>query len=432
MAEPLPPNVAVPETSTAATVLMGLALVALFLLPAFLNGFPWVMDDSIAYSGQGVNWMRAKTAAVLIAPLHGLIGYWALPVFNAVVNAAAWLLLIRSFDLRGYWLILPLAVLALQPLYTSAVLVDSWFFAAVVFLIVSIRNKSPFLALSAGILFSGHASGLILASVLAVLVALLFGFRKAMVMPVLAIATSIGVSSFLDAKYFPETPSLGRTFLAARLFSVQPVLLRGECERSNAAVLCDAASLIETIRERPENAGRRDFFWDLMRAFPDRFELAAFERDHAWPIIRAAITQMPLETADIILRDFLSFYGTGTRLDFIARLNEPMPEPFSTSWQAQGIWQSDANLAGLTGLRWVLYASLAVALMVGWRGTGDENGRWLFILLLICLANDSLFAVVSGPPDRYHHRILPLIAAATCLLVLARQRRDAATAAQWK
>ena len=270
------------------------------------------------------------------------------------------------------------------------------------------------------------------AKVLAVLVALLFGFRKAMVMPVLAIATTIGVSSFLDAKYFPETPSLGRTFLAARLFSVQPELLRGECERSNATVLCDAASLIEKIRERPENAGRRDFFWDLMRAFPDRFELAAFERDHAWPIIRAAITEMPLETADIILRDFLSFYGTGTRLDFIARLNEPMPEPFLNSLQAQGIWQSHANLAGLTGLRWVLYACLAVAFVVGWRRIVDENRRWLFILLLICLANDSLFAVVSGPPDRYHHRILPLLAAATCLLVLAHERRDAGTSPQWK
>jgi hypothetical protein len=432
MAEPLPPNAAVPKTSNATTTLIGLSLVALFLLPALLNGFPWVMDDSIAYSGQGVNWMRAKTAAVLIAPLHGLIGYWALPVFNAAVNAAAWLLLIRSFHLRSYWLVLPLAVLALQPLYTSAVLVDSWFFAAVVFLIVSVRKNSPFLALFAGILFSGHASGLILASVLALLIAIFFGIRKAIVMPVLAIVTTVGVSSFLDAKYFPETPSLGRTFLAARLFSVQPVLLRAECERSNTAVLCDAASLIETIRERPENAGRRDFFWDVMRAFPDRFELATFERDHAWPIIRAAITQMPLETGDIILRDFLSFYGTGTHLDFIAHLNEPMPQPFANSWQAQGIWQSEANLAVLTGLRLLLYASLAAAFVFGWRRTDDDKRRWLFILLLICLANDSLFAVVSGPPDRYHHRILPLMAAATCLLVLAQQRRDVQTSPQRK
>ncbi len=146
-------NAIAPGMSAGATALMFLSLVALFLLPAWLNGFPWVMDDSIAYSGQGVNWMRAKTAAVLVAPLYGLIGYWALPVFNAVVNAAAWLLLIRSFDLRAYWLVLPLAVLALQPLYTSAVLVDAWFFAAVVFLIVSIRSKSPFLALSAAFSF---------------------------------------------------------------------------------------------------------------------------------------------------------------------------------------------------------------------------------------------------------------------------------------
>lgn len=408
--------------SAGATALMFLSLVALFLMPAWLNGFPWVMDDSIAYSGQGVNWMRAKTAAVLVAPLYGVIGYWALPVFNAVVNAAAWLMLIRSFDLRAYWLVLPLAVLALQPLYTSAVLVDAWFFAAVVFLIVSIRSKSPFLALSAGILFSGHASGLMLAGVLTVLVALFFGVRKAGVMPVLAIATAIVVSSFLNAKYYPDTPSLSRTFLAARLFSVKPELLRLECDRSSEKVLCEAADLIETIRHRPENAGRRDFFWDLMRAFPDRFELAAFERDHAWPIILTAITTMPLETATLMLQDFFSFYGTGTRLDFASRLNEPMPQPFSTSWQAKGVWETDSHLALLTGLRMLLYACLAVALITGWQRLDRDTRLWLAILLLVSLANDGLFAVVSGPPDRYHHRILPLLAGAAALLLLSNRR----------
>ena len=421
-----------PQASIASTALLGLCLMVLFLLPALLNSFPWVMDDSIAYSGQGVNWMRAKTAAVLVAPLHSLIGYWALPVFNAVVNAAAWMLLIRSFDLRGVWLIPPLALLALQPLYTSAVLVDAWFFAAVVFLIVSIRNRSPFLALSAGILFSGHASGLILALLMAVFVAVFFGVRKALMMPVLAIVTTISVSSLLDAKYFPDTPSLGRTFLAARLFSVEPELLRAECRRTGKTVLCDAAGFIEEIRMRPENAGRRDFFWDLMRAFPGRFELAAFERDHAWPVIQTAVTKMPFETAEIILRDFASFYGTGTRLDFIARLNEPMPEPFASSWQARGVWEEDGHLAVLTGLRLLLYTCLALALVVGWRASSGELRRWLFVILLICLANDALFAIVSGPPDRYHHRILPLLAAAISLLLLAQDRPEVRTPAPRK
>ncbi|MCZ8180456.1 MAG: hypothetical protein O9309_15650 [Rhizobium sp.] len=425
-------NAIAPGMSAGATALMFLSLVALFLLPAWLNGFPWVMDDSIAYSGQGVNWMRAKTAAVLVAPLYGLIGYWALPVFNAVVNAAAWLLLIRNFDLRAYWLVLPLAVLALQPLYTSAVLVDAWFFAAVVFLIVSIRSKSPFLALSAGILFSGHASGLILACVLTVLVALFFGIRKAGVMPVLAIGTAIVVSSFLNAKYYPDTPSLSRTFLAARLFSVKPELLRLECERTSQKVLCEAADLIETIRHQPENAGRRDFFWDLMRAFPGRFELAAFERDHAWPIIRTAITTMPLETTTLMLQDFFSFYGTGTRLDFASRLNEPMPQPFAASWQAKGVWETDSHLAMLTGLRLLLYACFAVALITGWQRLDRDTRLWIAILLLVSLANDGLFAVVSGPPDRYHHRILPLLASATALLLVTNRRHHTDTSSTGK
>ena len=183
---------------------------------------------------------------------------------------------------------------------------------------------------------------------------------------------------------------------------------------------------------RPENAGRRDFFWDLMRAFPGRFELAAFERDHAWPVIQTAVTKMPFETAEIILRDFASFYGTGTRLDFIARLNEPMPEPFASSWQARGVWEEDGHLAVLTGLRLLLYTCLALALVVGWRASSGELRRWLFVILLICLANDALFAVVSGPPDRYHHRILPLLAAAISLLLLAQDRPEVRTPAPRK
>lgn len=426
MAESLPtgPDLAShrPSNGALATAILGAALIALFLLPAWLNGFPLVMDDSIAYSGQGVNWMRPKTAAVLIAPLYGMIGYWALPVFNAIVNAAAWLLLIRSFDIAKPWVVLPLAVLSLQPLYTSAVLVDSWFFAAVIFLIVSIRMKSPLLALVAGILLSGHGSGLILAIVLAVLVTVAFGIRKGLVMPLLAIVTAIAVSAMLNAKYFPETPSLSRTFLAARLFSVEPDLLRSECQRSSQPVYCEAADLIEDIRQRPENAGRRDFFWDMMRAFPDRFDLIDFERNHAWPIIQTAMTQMPLQTAELILADFLSFYGPDTRLDFIAQLNEPMPSPFDRSWQAKGLWQSSPVLVALTGLRLVLYAALIGALFTGWQRASRDNRRWFLVLLLLCLANDGLFAVVSGPPDRYHHRILPVLGAMATILLMARDR----------
>ena len=40
------------------------------------------------------------------------------------------------------------------------------------------------------------------------------------------------------------------------------------------------------------------------------------------------------------------------------------------------------------------------------------------LIILLCLANDVSFALLSGPPDRYHHRILALLAT-TAMIALA-------------
>lgn len=406
-----------------AVIFMGLT--GIFLLPAALNGFPLVMEDSIGYSGQGVGWIRSATAAVLIARVYEVIGYWALPLFNALINAAAWVLLLRAFNFRSAWLILPVSFLALQPLYTSAVLVDAWFFPAIIFLIVSVRWKSPFLALSAGVLLSGHGSGLLLGVAFLVLAALLLGFRRAALMPLLAIATTVGINAYLDHKFFPELPPLSKTFVAARFFSVHTDLLRRECSRSGEALLCDSADLIDQLKTLPENDGRRDYFWDMARTYQERFSLIEFEREHAKPIILDALSFRVFDTAFVIAGDFLSFYGPGTKLDFNAKLGEPMPPAYDKTHQAEGFWTEDGTRAGLTALRFALYVVVVAAFLFGWQQTSSENLKWIVLIVLICLANDALFAILSGPPDRYHHRILPLYAAAACLMWLPGRNREA-------
>lgn len=397
---------------------MGVALTLMFLLPALINRFPLVMEDSIGYSGQGVGWIRSKVPPILIAPLYGLIGYWALPLLNAVVNAAAWLLLIKGFRMRSEWLVLPFAAAALQPIYTSAVLVDAWFFPAVVFLVFSVKWSSPFLALAAGLLFAGHGSGLPLAIVFIVITGLAFGLRSIR-MTLLTIAMMVSANAFVNQKYFPEVPPMSKTFLAARLFSVHPELLRNECKRSSNQVLCESADLVEELKRQPETTGRRDYFWDLARVFKERFNLMEFERDHAKAIILDGLSHRPLETAIVVIEDFFSFFGPGTKLDFNASLSEPMPTAYYGSLQADGFWQDDQTRTLLTASRFVLYLACIAAIALGWRSSSDVNRKWFVIVILMCLANDALFALLSGPPDRYHHRILPLYAAASCILWLS-------------
>jgi hypothetical protein len=388
------------------------------MMPALINRFPLVMEDSIGYSGQGVGWIRSKVPPILIYPLYRIMGYWALPLFNAVVNAAAWLLLIYGFRMRKAWLVLPFAVAALQPIYTSAVLVDAWFFPAVVFLVFSVKWSSPFLGLAAGLLLAGHGSGLPLAVTFILMAAVLFGL-KAVRMTFLALVMMVSANTFVNYKYFPDTPPMSKTFLAARLFSVHPELLRHECERSGNEVLCEAALLVAELKQAPETAGRRDYFWDLARILKERFDLRDFERNHAKAIILDGLTYRPFATALVVVQDFFSFYGPGTKLDFNAVLSEPMPPAYDRSLQAEGLWQDDQTRTLLTGLRFIFYAAFIAAVAVGWRSSTQDTRKWFFVVVLMCLANDALFALLSGPPDRYHHRILPLYAAAACILWLA-------------
>ncbi|KQV70155.1 hypothetical protein ASC90_08450 [Rhizobium sp. Root1220] len=400
-----------------------LLLVALLLIPLLINGFPLVMDDSIAYSGEGVGWIRSNTAAVVIAPLYNLLGYWALPLFNAVLVAAAWLLFCRSFAFRDLLVLaLPLSVLALLPLYVSAVLVDTWFFAAIVFLIVAVRRKSPLLAILVGILFSSHGSGLLLVLPFSILMTVAFRRWQLFAMPAIAIVTLLLVNGALERKYFPDVPRLGETFLASRLFSIHPELLRRQCQRSGDAALCIAADYVAELRSDPANAGRRDFFWDVARRFPQAFQLVRFERYHARPIIVDGLTYRPVESSRVILGDFLSFYGPETLLDFIPVLTEPMPAGFYQSAQGKGLWQSDMFRHSATVCRYALYLLVALAVIRAGRALAREERIWVALLLLMAVGNDLLFAIVSGPPDRYHHRILPLLGLVVLLATNAIQR----------
>ncbi|MFP3544914.1 hypothetical protein SB748_15700 [Rhizobium sp. SIMBA_035] len=401
-----------------------LLLVVMLLAPMLVNGFPLVMDDSIAYSGQGVGWIRSNTAAVLIAWPYRLIGYWALPLFNTVLAAIAWLLFCRSFSLPHLFVLaLPLSLLSLQPLYASAVLVDSWFFSAVVLLIVAIRWQSPFLAMLSGVLLSGHASGLLLVMPFSLLAALMFRNVRLLAMPALALATLLLVNTGLERRYFPDVPRLAQTFLASRFFSIHPALLTRQCERSGDRALCDAADYVVQLKADPANAERRDFFWDIARQFPNAFPLDRFERQHARAIIVDGLTYRPMETAIVVARDFLSFYAPQTALDFIPVLTEPMPSRFYQSAQPQGLWQSEAVRNLCTALRYALYLATASALVWAWRRLTRDETIWIILLLSLCLGNDLLFAVISGPADRYHHRILPLLGLVALVAIAAIQRQ---------
>ena len=125
----------------------------------------------------------------------------------------------------------------------------------------------------------------------------------------------------------------------------------------------------------------------------------------------------PVPLARTIFLDFLSYYGPATQFDFQPVLSEPFPESFYASHQAKGFFAAVPVELGATILRYGCYLVFAAALFFGWRRTGADIRRTIIGIGLIAIANDALFALLSGPPDRYHHRILPLLAIGTVLLI---------------
>ncbi|MBU2604819.1 MAG: hypothetical protein KKC43_02880 [Alphaproteobacteria bacterium] len=399
-----------------------LLLFVVLLGPALINAFPLVMEDSIAYSGQGPHWMRGKSAAVLVALPYRLAGYWALPLINCAMNAAAWILLVRIFSIRpNPFLVLLLACVSLQPLYASAVLVDAWFFPAVVLLLSAGRLPPVFVGALAGLLLSSHGSGHVMACVFAILAAGLCRSHRLVLAALVAAIIAFGFNLLLDSAYATNQPRLAKTFPAARAFSVQPELLAREAERSGDPMMAEAAGILRELEKDPALSARRDLFWDIWKQTEGRFDLAKFEQEHAGSIIRDAFVYRPFGLLLSIGKDYTSFYGPDTRLDFQPVLSEPFPSGFDASLQAEGFFMGPAVRHVATALRYACYLTFLVSLWFGWRVAPASLRKVIAGAVLLLIANDAMFAILSGPPDRYHHRALPLLAAAALLLLSQRR-----------
>jgi hypothetical protein len=182
---------------------------------------------------------------------------------------------------------------------------------------------------------------------------------------------------------------------------------------------------VEHARATPSGAERRDFFWDVAQALSPRFDLVAFEQEHAGAIILDGLSWEPSKTIKAVAADFVSFYTPGTWFDFRADLHEPMPEAYYQSRQyTEGLMQKPEIETVATAARFALYAVVIGVLCRRWRYIDPASARWIALLILLCLANDVSFAVLSGPPDRYHHRILALLATTAMIALADRPARE--------
>jgi hypothetical protein len=89
--------------------------------------------------------------------------------------------------------------------------------------------------------------------------------------------------------------------------------------------------------------------------------------------------------------------------------------------QAEGFFMAPAVRQVATALRYACYLTFLVSLWFGWRVAPASLRKVIAGAVRLLIANDAMFAILSGPPDRYHHRALPLLAAAALLLLSQRR-----------
>jgi hypothetical protein len=397
-------------------------LTAVFMAPAFGNLAPLLMEDSVAYSGANFHWMRSRIPTLLASGLYQLIGIWALPFINSLLNASAWLILRQWLGLKiSIWFIAIIAAASLSPLYTSAVLVDSWFFPATVFLIYGMEKNHRLLIAFAAVLFAAHGSSLILVPVLLILYSIIWRRWPQIWNVFLVFVVVFGSNTLIDRLCCSSMPRLSTIFVASKAFSADPNLLTLRAIETGDPDVAYAAKYMQTAAARDELAkGRKDLFWDIWNSDRQRFDIIAFEKKHAGPIVIEAILHRPLLLIRSGIQDFISYYAWPATLDFRAAHETPWPDILARSWQSSGVFES-TFLSYLTGsLSLGIVAAAAFFGLVNHHKITVEQKAFVLLAIVMILANDLVFAFLSGPPDRYHHRALPL-AGATIIIFIAAQ-----------
>lgn len=407
-------------------VLIFTTLFLILALPMAINGYPLVMEDTAAYAGYTLDYtQRPLLPALWMGAGYSLVGFWALPIFNCALNAFAWVMLIRSYELKvPVFVLFGLIVLSLQPLYTSAGLVDAWFFPAVVFTLVGALKKKIIWIVFSGLLLSSHGSGVYLFLPMAVIVLLVMRDKLLAGGFLLAVIISFCTQLALTQIYQDGEPLMSEAFLAGRFISAEPRLLMEYAETVEDEGIQAASEFVTDFDTETSASVYGITVWEIWRGTSGKFNLKEFQDNHAGTLIVNGITDYPVEIIGAILKDWASFYVGGTHLDFISKLNdatmeETLPEAYYSSLQWQGFWIDKKTGAAITIMRITLYAVLMLIILRYYRALAKHSIALIVCLFLLILGNDLFFAIVSGHPDRYHHRSLVFFAVICALVISA-------------
>lgn len=426
---------------TGAAIVFGAAL---FMLPAMLNGFPFLSPDSSRYLAHIVRLWSSPYYGWLIYPLHFDKFVWGVVIAQCLILSHMLLVVTRlhaspSHD-KAVFVVLTICLTAFSSLPYFSGLIMPDIFAAIMFLALyllvfhfgelSLGEKVYFLAL-ASISVSIHFSHIPIAiPTIPVAAVLLYWLRRSgrlvatrvvlMTIPLMLAASAFFLANlivFASPAVFPSGPN----FLLGNMIEYGPA-------RHYLEAACPAAGykVCPYVNQLPATANK--FLWtqDFLLG---RLDFTAVGQE-ASDIVLNTIKTRPIEVAHMLARNSLlalASYAPATDLQFFERFDAEMTAALAPFGPAtQEAWHQSAEHRGqvphllLERIQDVVMPVTALLLAVGcllaYRRR-DVSSCTLALFVGSAYVGNAVFcSFTSGIWDRYQARLSWLLVLAAILL----------------
>jgi hypothetical protein len=404
----------------------------LLLLPAILNGFPFLFPDSWGYSGACPDELRSPVLGCTMRPFTWAGGNWAYAVVQSAATAAAMTLLWSRVLRRGsVGSLLAAVILSGAGLFAGWVMADVWTLVGLICLFaIAAGHFHPVVALALAFACGSHFGNFPIfgATALAILPIVRARTRYAVQVAVsLAAAVLLVLSANLIGGAVKFGSGNGSVFLASRILHDMPEVLTLKCRSDPGFPLCRRRD--EVLGWSAENhqgltwAGYYQLGLDWPAYNSLCRELVLFSlRDLPRSIYEHAAAAVRNTGRLLLFPELSNGFETFGPDSFVAGdLRSAFPEdvaPYLRSRQASGALEPllkklDAPFAAVVLLSTV--GSLLCVLRHRRRLREDTVLQLALFALIAVAANAFFMSNLSGVFGRYQARIafLPIVAALT-------------------
>lgn len=394
-------------------MVMMAALLAVGLLPALVNGYPFYFEDSAGYTGHRLTGtIRSDVPRLALWPLWPVAGVWSLPLINTA--AFAWVMhrfLKALMPNIGIVPVILVMVATTLPFYLSLISPDAWFillYLAVLLLVIDGWSVPAFAM--AAIAVSGHgAHPFILAATSPLIVmAARCRLRAASIIGTIVLAgivLNMVADLTLQGRLWP--PKIGWAVVASKILNDVPEAYDELCAERPDVPICRFADEVRALTPHAHSdnqylwtsglqRSRKMDMWDFNRSGRALFVVAITR--HPWEFLRAALMDVP--------QLYLPHRGVGFA-GFVDEAELRMPDlnlMDHDTLTRRGLLRNRIVRSLVLGLNLVIYGlAILSTVVIARRGTRTEMGMVL-VLVAAVLCSDFFFASLSGSDVRYHMR----------------------------